>query len=54
MYKVIINPSIARQLLQNGNSIVDIKPNSKNNRETVFVFENTDKLLKDLSAITNK
>lgn len=50
--KVIINPSMARQLLHKGNLIIDIKPNIKNKRETVFVFQNTDKLLEDLGSIT--
>lgn len=35
-----------------GNPIIDIKPNKKNNRETIFIFECTDKLLSDLSKIT--
>lgn len=51
-YKVIFNPSIARQLLHKGNEIKDIKPNNKNNKETIFVFECTDKLLSDLTSIT--
>lgn len=51
-YKIIFNPSIARQLLHRGNSIKDIKPNKQNIKETIFVFECTDKLLSDLSSIT--
>lgn len=51
-YKVIFNPSIARQLLRKGNEIKDIKPNKENIKETVFVFECTDKLLSDLTSIT--
>jgi len=27
MYRVIINPSVAKKLLEKGNLIVDIKPN---------------------------
>lgn len=50
--KIIYNPSIARKLLHNGNKIIDIKPNKLNNKETIFVFECTDKLLTDLSFIT--
>ena len=50
--KVITNPSIARALLQKGNNIIDIKPNKNNVRETVFIFENTDKLKNDLTSIT--
>jgi hypothetical protein len=51
-YKVIINPSIARQLLHKGNPIVDIKPKKENKNETVFVFEDTENLRRDLTAIT--
>lgn len=50
--KVIYNPSIARQLLHKGNPIIDIKPNKSNNKETIFVFECTENLLKDLTLIT--
>jgi hypothetical protein len=51
-YKIIINPSIARQLLHKGNPIYDIKPKKENKNETVFVFEDTDKLKNDLTAIS--
>lgn len=51
-YKIIYNPSIARKLLHYGNPIIDIKPNKENGRETIFIFECTDKLLSDLSLIT--
>jgi len=50
--KIIINPSIARQLLHKGNEIKDIKPKRENPKETVFVFENTEKLKNDLTSIT--
>lgn len=51
-YKLIYNPSIARQLLHKGNAIFDIKPNKENKRETIFVFKCTDKLLEDLTSIS--
>lgn len=51
-YKVIIKPSIARILLHKGNLIVDIKPNKNKSNESVFVFQKTDKLINDLTAIT--
>lgn len=51
-YKIIFNPSIARQLLHKGNCIKDIKPNKENIKQTIFIFECTDKLLKDLTSIT--
>jgi hypothetical protein len=50
--KIIIKPSIARILLHRGNPIVDIKPNKRKPLESVFVFENTEKLINDLTAIT--
>jgi hypothetical protein len=51
-YKVILKPSIARTLLHKGNVIIDIKPNKDKPQETVFVFEDTQKLREDLTAIT--
>ena len=51
-YKIIYNPSIARQLLHMGNNIVDIKPDKVDKFKTNFVFEVTDKLLNDLTKIT--
>jgi len=51
-YKVIIKPSIARTLLHMGNPISDIKPKKENVLETVFVFENTEKLRNDLTSIS--
>lgn len=51
-YKVIIKPSIARQLLKLGNHIVDIKPNKDNPLiATVFVFEFNDKFKEDLKYL---
>lgn len=51
-YKVIIKPSIARTLLHKGNMIIDIKPNKDKPLETVFVFEDNEKLRNDLTSIT--
>ena len=48
--KIIINPSISRQLLHKGNPIVDIKPKKDNLKETVFVFEDTEKLRNELKG----
>lgn len=50
--KIIINPTIARQLLHRGHIIVDIKPKKENKRETVFVFENTKQFIDDLTSIS--
>lgn len=51
-YKIIYNPSIARQLLKKGNCLIDIKPNKLNKKETIFIFECTNKLLEDLTFIS--
>ncbi len=51
-YKIIVKPSMARTLLHKGNPIFDIKPNKEKQNETVFVFEDTEKLRNDLTAIT--
>lgn len=50
-FKVILNPAIARKLLQLGNTILDIKPNKNNKTETVFIFEDTEKLRDDMSLV---
>ena len=50
--KVIIKPSIARTLLHMNNLIIDIKPNKDKPLETVFVFEDYEKLRNDLSSIS--
>ena len=50
-FKVILNPAIARKLLQLGNIILDIKPNKYNKAETVFIFEDTEKLRDDMSLV---
>ena len=52
-YKIIHNPSIARQLLHKGHEIVDIKPSKFDKRMTVFVFECTCAFLRDLSIISD-
>lgn len=50
-FKVILNPAIARKLLQLGNTILDIKPNKNNKSETVFIFEDTEKLRGDMYLV---
>lgn len=52
--KVIIKPCIARTLFKMNNNLVDFKPNKNNPLETVFVFEDTEKLRQDLKFITTK
>lgn len=50
--KLIMNPTMARKLLLKGNPIIDIKPKKENPRETIFVFNLTDKLLRDMDALS--
>lgn len=33
-----------------GNPIIDIKPNKENKDKTIFIFENTSKLKKDMAS----
>ena len=49
-YQAIKNPAEARRLLKLGNPIYDIAPKKEHGKEneTVFCFEKTDKLYKDL------
>ena len=46
--KVISENKLARELIKEGYSLVDIKPHKNDSRRTVFVFELTDKLQKRL------
>ena len=50
--KCIFTPFVARNLLKMGNPIIDIKPDKNNKDKTIFVFENTDKLKKDMVSAT--
>jgi hypothetical protein len=50
-YKVIIKPSIARQLLHKGNPIFDIKPHKDDKNRTVFVFKINEKFWNNLSEL---
>jgi hypothetical protein len=52
--KHIFNGFIAKQLLKKGNVIVDLQKNHNLKNASVFIFENTDKLNKDLTDITVK
>lgn len=51
---LIFKPKIARQLLKNGNQIIDIKQHKLNKDKSVFVFKRTEKLLNDLKMLTEK
>lgn len=50
--KCIFTPYVARRLLKMGNAIIDIKPCKENKDKTIFVFESTEKLKKDMVSAT--
>lgn len=50
-YKSIFTAGVARYLLKLGNPIYDIKPDKKNNNKTIFIFEETDKFVKDMASV---
>ena len=50
--KSVFTPYVARNLLHMGNPILDIKPMKENRDKTIFVFENTEKLQKDMASAT--
>jgi hypothetical protein len=52
--KLIFNSYVARQLLVNyKHPVVDILKDYKRNNGVIFVFEETEKFLENLSYITN-
>ena len=53
-YKTIISASLARFLIQRGFIVRDIKPNSRDSRRTVFIFDNNSELIKEIDIYTNK
>lgn len=50
-YKSIFNPGVARALLKLGNNIVDIKADKQDCNKTIFIFEETEKFIKDLVGL---
>lgn len=53
--KLIFNSFIAKQLLiEYKHPIIDLLKDHKRENGVVFVFEETEKLLSDLSKLTNK
>ena len=50
--KSVFTPYGARKLLHMGNPSLDIKPMKENRDKTIFVFENTEKLQKDMASAT--
>lgn len=52
--KKIFSKRIASQLIAKGNDLLRTEPNVKKKGFVVFVFQDTDKLRKDLTEITRK
>lgn len=50
--KMIFTPYVARRLLHMGNPIIDIKPDKNNKDKTIFIFEENDKLKRDMAIAT--
>lgn len=51
-YKEIFTPYVARRLLRMGNPIYDIKPKKEDKNQTIFIFEITEKLQRDMASAT--
>ncbi len=51
---LIFTSYIAKRLLQMGNNIIDLQKNYKLPNGTVFVFEDTNKVHRDLEYITKE
>lgn len=52
--KAIFSAGIARKLIQKGFVVKDIQPNKNNQAYTVFYFEDTPELRKELTKITKR
>ena len=50
----IFNSYLAKQLLKEGNKIIDLAPDKNKVNGIIFYFEETDKLLSDLEVLTKK
>ena len=50
-YKSIFTAGVARYLLKLGNPIYDIKPDKKNKKKTIFIFEETEKFMNDMASV---
>lgn len=50
-YKSIFTAGVARYLLKLGNPIYDIKPDKNNKDKTIFIFEETEKFMKDMTSV---
>lgn len=47
--KLVFNTQLTKMLLKKGFKIIDIRPNNKNRERTVFVFEDTEELKKEIN-----
>ena len=45
---IITSPALARELLKDGDKIIDIKPNKKVQNGTIFVFADSENVRKKL------
>jgi hypothetical protein len=52
--KHIFNESLAKRLSNSGYQIVSIRKKHKNKDRYVFLFEETDRFLKDFTVLSNK
>lgn len=52
--KPIFNAFLAKQLLKEGNNIIDLQKNNNLKNATIFYFEETEKLHKDIAKLTTK
>ena len=52
--KIIHSKKVAEELIKRNNNLLTIEKHNKNKKYSVFRFKETDKLLKDLTEITNK
>lgn len=51
---VITNAGLARQLLQSGETMIDIKPHRQIKNATVFVFKSTNAIREEIERRLNK
>jgi hypothetical protein len=49
--KSILKPKVARHLIKMGFIVKDIKPFKENTDRTIFLFEETEKLLSELTRL---
>ncbi|MGL5750371.1 MAG: hypothetical protein ACRCXT_07585 [Paraclostridium sp.] len=52
--KAVFNMSRSNDLIRMGNNLIRIERSNKNKYINVYIFERTDKLLKDISTLATK